>query len=363
VVAASPVVVRILDFFRDGQTTEELLAGWSASGRRSARLAIDRLIAASFLQRAARPPDPKESALAAWGAWNPVASLFHFSSKDVRFLRGEAAEAFEAEFARRRGRGGKRPPAPVKRNPGARRLVLPRPHATGEFKDVLLARRTWRGFGARPLSLDDLAQLLHLTWGVQFWGNTGEDDRVAFKTSPSGGARHPIEAYVMALRVAGLPRGIYHYVADTGELELVGRRATPSQLDSYLSGQWFYRPASVVVFMTAVVERELWRYRTVRSYRTVLFEAGHLCQTFCLVATWLGLAPFCTAALADSKIERAIGVDGVGEILLYAAGVGTRPADGRWVQWPEHSRGRRLAPAARGDGRRPSPRRQRRRAR
>ena len=39
------------------------------------------------------------------------------------------------------------------------------------------------------------------------------------------------------------------------------------------------------------------------AYRVVLFDGGHLCQTFCLVATWLGLAPFCTAALKDTLID------------------------------------------------------------
>jgi hypothetical protein len=57
----------------------------------------------------------------------------------------------------------------------------------------------------------------------------------------------------------------------------------------------------------------------------VLAEAGHLCQTFCLTATWLGLAPFCTMALADTAIERALGVDGINESVLYAAGAGRRP--------------------------------------
>ncbi|MGH9793102.1 MAG: nitroreductase family protein, partial [Candidatus Acidiferrales bacterium] len=66
-----------------------------------------------------------------------------------------------------------------------------------------------------------------------------------------------------------------------------------------------------------------------RAYRVVLADAGHLCQTFYLVATWLGLAPFATMALADSQIERALGVDGVKEVALYAAGVGVPPRDGR----------------------------------
>jgi hypothetical protein len=61
-----------------------------------------------------------------------------------------------------------------------------------------------------------------------------------------------------------------------------------------------------------------------------------VCQTFCLVATWLGLAPFCTMAMDDERVERDLGIDGTREILLYAAGVGSKPSDGRWVQWPGH---------------------------
>jgi hypothetical protein len=53
-----------------------------------------------------------------------------------------------------------------------------------------------------------------------------------------------------------------------------------------------------------------------------MLDAGHLCQTFCLVATWLGLAPFCTAALKDTLIEKDLGIDGICESVLYVAGVG-----------------------------------------
>jgi hypothetical protein len=62
----------------------------------------------------------------------------------------------------------------------------------------------------------------------------------------------------------------------------------------------------------------------------VLAEAGDLCQTFCLVATWLELAPFCTMALADSKIDLDLGIDGVTEGVLYIAGVGKRPEGVDW---------------------------------
>ena len=57
----------------------------------------------------------------------------------------------------------------------------------------------------------------------------------------------------------------------------------------------------------------------------VLLNAAHLCQTFCLVVTWLGLAPFCTAALKDTLIEHDLGIDGIRESVLYVRGVGLPP--------------------------------------
>jgi SagB-type dehydrogenase family enzyme len=79
--------------------------------------------------------------------------------------------------------------------------------------------------------------------------------------------------------------------------------------------------------MTAIFLRVMWKYRFARAYRVVLLDAGHLCRTFCLFATWLGLAPSCTAALEDSLIEQDLGIDGISEAPLYLAAVGVPPED------------------------------------
>jgi SagB-type dehydrogenase family enzyme len=91
---------------------------------------------------------------------------------------------------------------------------------------------------------------------------------------------------------------------------------------SYAAGQKFLKDAAAVFLMTAVFPRTMWKYRFPRAYRVVLLDAGHLCQTFCPVATWLGLAPFCTVALKDSEIEKDLSLDGIRETALYLAAVG-----------------------------------------
>ena len=107
-----------------------------------------------------------------------------------------------------------------------------------------------------------------------------------------------------------------------------------AKLQAYLAGQECYADTPAVFVMTAVFERMQWRYSFPRAYRVVLLDAGHLCQTFCLVATWLGLAPFCTGRFADSFVEQQLRVDGVTESFVYGGGVGTRPPGMRWAPWP-----------------------------
>src|SRR5262249_34684959 len=139
------------------------------------------------------------------------------------------------------------------------------------------------------------------------------------------GARHPAEVYVVALDVDGLTPGLYHYNHVDHTLEQL-RTGTTAKLRaevlSHTLGQAHVGSAGAVCFMTAVFPRSSYKYHTSRAYRIVTLDTGHVGQTFCLVATWLGLAPFTTAAVADTDIERALGIDGVNESVMYVAGVG-----------------------------------------
>jgi SagB-type dehydrogenase family enzyme len=202
---------------------------------------------------------------------------------------------------------------------------------------TLRARRTWRRFGPGALTLDELSALLGLTWGVQAWVHVQGFGEMPLKTAPSGGARHAVEAYVAVRRVAGLAAGVYHYRAEAHRLVGIRRGLTQAALAACVPHQAWMARAAAIVFMTAVLARTQWRYPFSRAYRTVLAETGHHAQTCCLVATERGLAPFCTMALADSVTERLLGADAWREPVLYAVGVGRRPA-AEWAPWPDTRR-------------------------
>lgn len=320
-VNAAPATLHVLQLLEDWVTAEHLSARMPQVSRKSLRRTLRQLLAHGLVVRQGTAQARQDALVErTWEHWLHAARL-HFASKDVRFIQGRRKERLLQSYLQQ-----SRPPARSKRYPGARVFRLPEPaFPRGEFPQTLLARTTHREFSRAVLSLEALAQLLSLTWGVkgQYQTPLGA---LFHKTSPSGGARHPIEAYVLSLRVEGLPQGLYHYDCERHRLEFLRRVRAREAAIRYCAGQRFAGGAAALFLMTAVFPRSMWKYRFARAYRVILLDAGHLCQTFCLAATWLGLAPFCTAALDDSSIERDLGLDGVTESVLYAAGVGVPPA-------------------------------------
>lgn len=322
-ITADPITSSILDFFQSARTLGDFCSHFKGCEPSSVRRSVDLLVKHSMLELAGGKRNPAGKLHEAWSHWNPAAGFFHFSTKDANYEVGsEEGYSVLQRLARSHPK-----PFPVKRYPHAEKIRLEWPHADSEFPRVLLSRRTWRKFSKKPVELSALGALLGLTWGAQGWIDVPRVGPLAIRTSPSGGSLHPIEAYLLVRNVRGLRPGLYHYDGAAHCLDPLRAGATSRQVVRYLEGQWWFGGASFVVFMTAVFARTQWKYDYPRAYRAVLMEAGHFCQTFCLTATWLGLGPFCTIAFKDSSIERLLGVDGVSESVLYAAGAGTRPRD------------------------------------
>ena len=297
-------------------TLDEIHGQCDHIARRSISSLVTLLVRSRILYDAGRPIPKEERNASALESWNPEVGFFHRATKDVQYGEREMAERLGAERARRRGRIAVKPEV---NRPKVRMAVLPAP---GEFPETLLARRTFRRFSRTPVALDHLNQLLRFTGGIQGWFSRRGKIIAPLRTSPSGGACHPIDLYVVAYRVKGLRSGVYRYAADEHALVTLREGVPRGRVERYLPHQYWYNGAGALVLFAATFERALSRYQYSRAYRSILIEAGHLCQTFCLTATWLGLAPFCSAALADTRIEGDLGLDGMSASVLYAAGVG-----------------------------------------
>lgn len=187
---------------------------------------------------------------------------------------------------------------------------------------LLVARRTTREFARTPATFDDLSVVVRAAWGQIGWFEAGPMGRLLVKTSPSAGAMHPMECYVVAWNVRGLPKGVWHYDVRADALRLLRRGDFRRQAVRMASGQRWVGGAAFLCVMTAVVRRTLWKYRYENFYRSIWLEAGHIAQTFALVATGRGLGPFQTAAIQDTYTERLLGIDGAKEFPVYLLGAG-----------------------------------------
>jgi len=321
-IVAEPLVSTILHYCSKWRTAAQISAFLGRYSESSVQQSLNQLCKNGLLDSSAAKPAPQARTVETWQSWNPAAGYFHFATKDFDFAPDQLGVL---KALQRRARHDPMP-LPVKSYPKARKTALTHTPAAGEFPRILKNRRTWRIYGKEPVLLETLAQTLRLTFGIQGWVDVPGLGRAAMKTSPSCGCLHPIEAYVLALRVKGLHKGFYHYNAQRHELEWLREGVTRKVLEKNIGHQWWFTESAFLIAMTAVFGRTRWKYKFPRVYRGILLEAGHLCQTFCLTATWKGLAPFSTIAYQDTQWEKWLGLDGVSESVLYLAGAGTRPS-------------------------------------
>jgi SagB-type dehydrogenase family enzyme len=136
------------------------------------------------------------------------------------------------------------------------------------------------------------------------------------RSSPSGGGRNPTEGYVLVRDVEGLSPGWYHVTMKPFSLrrldvpapdEAALRRLFPN------TAQRFPLDLRALVVLTTVFERNMYRYREPRTFRTVHMDAGHIAGTLRIAARSLGLTAAVFYCDAATEIEETLGLDGMAE--------------------------------------------------
>ncbi len=311
-------LVEILDLFHEPLSMSDAIRRIPSRDARVVRAQIRVLRDLGYLLTEGAASRAR-SQLRAWRG-NEASVRYHAACRDLTYLAGPRKfEAFVRKTVLPRPK-----PAPFKTYERARRVAIPaseRTWETNELERVLLKRRTIRAFSREPVDPRKLARLFRLTFGVSAVLPSDLFGPLVGRTSPSGGALHPIEAYAIVWNVRGLAPGVYHYDMG-GNLARLRKGDFRAVAVEVASGQTWVRRAAFLCILTAVFPRVLWKYPTEDSYRTLFLDAGHLAQTFCLVATSLGLGPFTTAAIQDSKIEKLLRIDGIDEFPVYLCGAG-----------------------------------------
>lgn len=145
----------------------------------------------------------------------------------------------------------------------------------------------------QPLSLDSLAAVLELSFGLAAWKQYGTD-RWALRCNPSSGNLHPTEAYVITGGIAGLSDGVHHYASHEHALEQRAAFAVP--FDGVLLG------------LSAIHWREAWKYGE-RAFRYCQHDAGHAFGALSYAAATLGWRVRLLAAWGDDDIAAVLGLE------------------------------------------------------
>lgn len=313
--------------------------------------AVDALLATGLL--IAKFEDDETLADDAFRAagWHPSSAVAHMAARweGIDGPQGMADTDTDTNEGLLRQHGS--PPSHVRQGSTSdTSVVLPRVERD-DFDALLDTRATCRNYDTQAhVPLATFSQLMARVFGARGMGHPTEGFDVFKRTSPSGGALHPTECWLIVQRVEDIAPGLYRYQIDTHALEPVTPGIAPPQpgdvgtqalgdiaprawstdeLRAFariaVAGQEFFADAPVLCALAPRFHRNFWKYRNhSKAYRVTVLDAGHLSQTLQLCATQAGLGPFVTGAINEIDLERAFGLTGYLESPMVVCGFGAR---------------------------------------
>ena len=176
------------------------------------------------------------------------------------------------------------------------RINLPNPQHEGttSLEQCLKERRSSRNYQQNPVPLEKVAQLL--------WAAQGTNRKEGYRTAPSAGALYPLEIYVVAGNVTGLTQGIYRYLTNSHQLEVIAEGDKRTELSRAALGQRCVKDCAVILVISAVYERTTGKYGK-RGIRYAHIEVGHAAQNIYLQAVSLHLGTVFVGAFYDERVH------------------------------------------------------------
>ncbi len=196
------------------------------------------------------------------------------------------------------------------------KISLPKDFVEGSLSafDSIKTRRSVRDYSKQPLSLKELSTLLFTTQGI-----TSDYKRAA----PSAGALYPMETYLVVNNVAGLEKGLYHYLVQEHALEVVKIGDFAQEVRKKGLNQAPLENAAVDFIWTAVSERTTKKYGE-RGIRYIFIEVGHVSENLYLQANSMDIGVVAIGAFDDQAINKFLGVDSEKETVIYINAVGKK---------------------------------------
>ena len=181
-------------------------------------------------------------------------------------------------------------------------IKLPAPgYESGlSIEKALLQRRSVRDYKAQPLKISEVSQIL--------WAAQGITDERGLRTVPSAGALYPLEVFLVAGNVSGLPAGAYRYKPAGHELVKVAGGDRRAELCEAAGGQKSVKKSAAVVVFTAIYERSTVKYGD-RGIRYSHIEVGCAAQNVYLQAVSLDVGTVFIGAFDNSRVRQLLDLD------------------------------------------------------
>lgn len=184
------------------------------------------------------------------------------------------------------------------------------------FFQLLSQRKSHRKFSKNPLDHREISHLLKYSCGEFLDGNKPR------RVYPSGGARYPIEMYLLLLVDSDeLKAGVYHYNVKNHTLEWMWEGGEHFRDKNKLFLYEWAHDATALFVLTGLFWRSEQKYNH-RGSRYAYLEAGHIAQNLHLTCDALGLKSIGLGGVWDDQIEQLLALDTRLENFVHAVAVG-----------------------------------------
>ncbi|HZF13038.1 MAG TPA: SagB/ThcOx family dehydrogenase [Thermoanaerobaculia bacterium] len=195
---------------------------------------------------------------------------------------------------------------------------------------VVRSRRSGRRYSGKPLTLEELSTLLFHAGGISGHLHLenlpetvtfGADPRLDLRTAVSGGALYPVDLFVLAQKIEGLPPRAYRYLPKPHALKPVGPAILPALRRL---AQWGEIEVEKAGFLLGYVYN---LFENARKYGEAamgfaFIEAGAIAAHVHLLCTALGLASCDVGSFVKNRFEPLFEADGLSRHMIHLTVVG-----------------------------------------
>ncbi len=189
--------------------------------------------------------------------------------------------------------------------PNAIELKDPQIEGGIPLNEALKERRSIRSFGKDGLSLDEVSQLL--------WAAQGISDDKGLRTAPSAFESYPLQVYLLAGNVAGLPSGVYRYSSQGHNLTTIVQGEIGEYYNASANFEDWIKTAPAIFIITGNLDalREKANQMSLnvtdeQLIQSMYIEAGMAAENLLLEVVSLDLGATYTAGFNVSEIERLL---------------------------------------------------------